>query len=171
MRAVAAVLVLFVCALAATGIAQTGGPDFSGRWRLVEPSPSQLTQETLTVTAPDELLIRQTSRELVIEHPSKPGTHPETGTFEYGSGGFRGELPGSLTPLQGRWGVSYIGTQLMISRSTTYPPDASGARSTVARGSMWRLEAPNRLVIEFGEERAGERPKIATRTYMNATPQ
>jgi hypothetical protein len=28
---------------------------------------------------------------------------------------------------------------------------------------MWRLETPNRLVIEFGEERAGERPKIATR--------
>jgi hypothetical protein len=171
MRAIAAASVLSVCALGATGIAQSNRPDFSGQWRLVQPTPSELAQETLIVVAPDELLIRQTPRELFIEHPSKSGTHPETGTFEYGSGGFIGDLPGSLTPLQGRWGVSYIGTQLMISRSTTYPPDARGARSTVARGSMWRLEAPNRLVIEFGEERAGERPKIATRTYRKVTPQ
>ena len=34
------------------------------------------------------------------------------------------------------------------------------------RGSMWRLETPNRLVIEFGEERPGERPKMATRVYV-----
>ena len=170
MRAVAAVFVL-VCVLAATGVAQTGGPDFSGRWRLVEPTSSQLAQETLTVVAPDELLIRQTSREVVIEHPSRPGTHPETGTFEYGTVGFASGEIGGATPLRGTRSVSYIGTQLMISRSTTYPPDARGARSTVARGSMWRLEAPNRLVIEFGEERAGERPTIATRTYMKVTPQ
>jgi len=36
---------------------------------------------------------------------------------------------------------------------------------------MWRLEAPNRLVIEFGEERAAERPTIARRTYVKVTPQ
>jgi hypothetical protein len=170
MRAMAAASVLSVCARGATGVAQSNRPDFSGRWRLVQPTSSQLTQETLTVGAPDELLIRQTPRELVIEHPSKPGTHPETGTFEYGSGGFVGDLGDSLTPLRGTWGVSYIGTQLMISRSTTYPPDAQGTRSTVARGSLWRLETPSRLVIEFGEERAGERPKIATRIYTRVSP-
>lgn len=170
MRATPAFVVLAFSALAATGIAQTGGPDFSGRWRLVQPTAAQLAQETLTVTAPDELLVKQTRREITIEHPSQPGTHPEAGTSEYGSGGFVGDLGDSLTPLRGTWGVSYIGTQLMISRSTTYPPDARGARSTVARGSMWRLEAPSRLVIEFGEERAGERPTIATRTYTKVTP-
>jgi hypothetical protein len=31
---------------------------------------------------------------------------------------------------------------------------------------MWRLETPNRLVIEFREEREGERPKIVTRVYV-----
>ena len=33
------------------------------------------------------------------------------------------------------------------------------------------LEAPNRLVIEFGEERACERSKTATRTLMKIMPQ
>ena len=172
MRTIAAVSVLSVCALAAIGIAQTGRPDFSGRWRLVAPSAAQLAGETLTVDAPDELLVTQTSRAIIIAHPSKPGTHPEAGTLEYGSGGFVGGSgrSGGLTPLRGTWGVTHIGTQLMISRTTTYPPDERGARDTVARGSMWRLETPTRLVIEFGEERAGERPKIAARTYMKVAP-
>ena len=165
MRAIAAASLLSVCVLEATGLAQIGGPDFSGRWRLVAPTAAQLTNEALTINAPDELLVKQTSFEIIIAHPSKPGTHPEAGTLEYGNSGFVGDS-GSPTPLRGRWSVSYIGTQLMISRSTIYPPDAGGVRGTVARGSMWRLESPNRLVIEFGEERAGERPKIAARAYM-----
>src|SRR5688572_3134372 len=163
MRAAAACLIS-ICALGVTGIAQTARPDFSGRWCLVPPTASQLAHETLTVVAANELLIRQTSRELVVEHPFKSERYPESGTFEYGSGGFVGDS-GGLTPLQGTWGVTYIGTQLMISRTTIYPPDERGARDTVARGSMWRLETPTRLVIEFGEERAGARPKIAIRTY------
>ena len=166
MRATAVASVLSVCALVTAGSAQTGRPDFSGRWRLVPPTASQLAQETLEVTAPDELLVKQTRREITIEHPSQPGTHPEAGTFEYGSVGFvRGDIGGG-TPLRGTRSVTYIGTQLMISRTTIYPPDERGASDTVARGSMWRLETPTRLIIEFGEERAGERPKIATRVYM-----
>jgi hypothetical protein len=169
MQTVASVFVL-VCALAATAIAQTGGPDFSGRWRLVVPAAAQLAKETLKIGAPDELLVKQTSREITIEHPSQPGTHPEAGTFEYGAAGFAsGDINGP-TALRGTRSVTYIGTQLMISRSTTYPPDERGGRDTVARGSMWRLETPTRLVIEFGEERADERPKIATRTYMKVAP-
>jgi hypothetical protein len=31
---------------------------------------------------------------------------------------------------------------------------------------MWRLEAHNRLVIEFSDEHTGRRPKITTRTYV-----
>jgi hypothetical protein len=46
-----------------------------------------------------------------------------------------------------------------------YPPDQSGVSVTIARGSMWRREGDDKLVIEFGEERPGERPKIATRVY------
>jgi hypothetical protein len=114
-------------------------------------------------------VIRQTSRELIVEHPSKPATHPESGTFEYGIGGFVGDS-GRPTPLRATWGVTYIGTQLMISRTTIYPPDERGIRDTVVRGSMWRLEGTTRLVIEFGEERAGERPKIAIRTYTKVAP-
>jgi hypothetical protein len=69
--------------------------------------------------------------------------------------------------LSGRWQL----VELMISRSTTRPPDERGVRTTLTRGSMWRLEAPNSLVIELGEERAGERPTIATRTYVKMAPQ
>jgi hypothetical protein len=170
MRAIAAAAALSLCAFGATARAQTGGPDFSGRWRLVVPTAAQLAAETLTVAAPDELLVKQSSREITIAHPSKPGTHPEAGTLEYGSGGFVADSD-TFPLLRGTWGVTYIGTQLMISRTTTYPPDERGARDTVARGSMWRLDMPTRLVIEFGEERAGERPKIATRTYMKVAPQ
>ena len=65
-----------------------------------------------------------------------------------------------------RWSVMHIGTQLMISRTTTYPPDEQSPRKSVTRGSMWRLETPNRLVIEFAEEYPGERPKMATRAYV-----
>jgi hypothetical protein len=112
------------------------------------------------------LLIRKTPLEIIIEHPSKSGTHPAAGTLKFGSGGFVGDSMGAAAPLRGTWGVTHIGTQLMISRSTTYPPDEHGVRITVARGSMWRLEVPSHLVIEFGEERAGERPKIARRVYV-----
>ena len=139
--------------------------DLSGHWGLVQPTASQLAEETLAVTAATELFITHTPRDITITHSPQPGaTHPETGTFQYGSGGFVGDS-GSATPLRGTWGVSQIGTQLMMSRSTIYPPDKSGTSVTIARGSMWRREGNDTLVIEFGEERPGERPKIATRVY------
>jgi len=140
-------------------------PDFSGRWRLVQPTTAELALDTLTITAADQLVVTDTPREIVITHLGNAGTHPEAGTFEYGSGGFVGGLPGGeLT--NGQWGTTYIGRQLMISRSLIMAPNERGVRATLARGSIWRLEAPDRLVIEFGEERSGERPKIATRVYV-----
>jgi hypothetical protein len=151
--------------------AQSRVLDLSGRWRLVEPTVEQRAVDTLAITSPDQLLITHTAREITIEHPSKPGTHPEAGTFEYGSGGFVGDLPGSVTPLQGTWSVSHIGTQLVISKSATYPPNDRGVRVTIATGSMWRLDSADRLAIEFGEERAGERPKVATRVYVKVASQ
>jgi len=38
------------------------------------------------------------------------------------------------------------------------------------RSSMWRVEAPDRLVIEFGQERTGERLKTATRRHVKQSP-
>ena len=160
---------LAVCAtvilLAVTTVGQSRVPDFSGRWQLVEATAAERAAETLVITSPDELLITHTPRQIAIEHPSKAGTHPEAGMFEYGSGGRIGGLPGRHNTIDERWGVTHIGTQLMISRSSTVPSNEPDARVTLVCGSMWRLEGPDRLVIEFGEERPGERPKIATRVY------
>ena len=39
--------------------------------------------------------------------------------------------------------------QLMVSRSLMLPADECGVRATLARGSIWRPQAPDRLVIEF----------------------
>ena len=58
----------------------------------------------------------------------------------------------------------------MMSRSAEDPPNDRGIRITIARGSMWRLDGRDRLVIEFSEERTGERPKIAIRVYVRVTP-
>lgn len=151
--------------IAAASFAQHSRPDFSGRWRLVEPTGADLADDTLGVHAPDELFITHSPLTITIEHPSQPGTHPEAGTFEYGSGGIVGGLPGRGTSIDERWGVTHMGTQLMISRSMTHPPDERGVRITVTRGSMWRLAGPDQVVIDFSESRSGERPKIATRSY------
>jgi hypothetical protein len=140
--------------------AQNGPPDLSGRWRLVEPTTAERALDTLAVTEPDELLITQTTFAITVEHPSKPGTHPQARTFEYESGGFVQDLGGDRAR-RGTWGVSHIGMQLMISQSTTHPSEL-----TAVHGSMWRLDGGDRLVIEFAEERAGERRKVATRTYV-----
>ena len=152
--------------------AQSRPPDLSGRWRLVEPTAAERAADTLAITAPDELLIKDTPRAITVEHPSKPGTHPEAGEFEYllGASGRIG-LFGRSNSIDETWGVTHIGTQLMISRSTTQPSHDQSVRTTVAHGSMWRLEGPNRLVIEFGEERTGERPRVAVRTYVKVAPQ
>ena len=144
-------------------------PDFSGRWRLVQPTATELALDTLTITPADQLVVTDTRREIVITHSANPGTHPEAGTFQYGSGGFVGGLPGGGAT-NGTWGTTYVGMQLMMSRSLMLPADDRGVRATLARGSIWRLEAPDRLVIEFGEERTGERPKIATRVYVRVPP-
>jgi hypothetical protein len=144
-------------------------PDFSGRWRLVQPTAAELALDTLIITAADQLVVTDTLREIVITHPSNAGTHPEAGTFQYGSGGFVGGLPGGAAT-NGTWGTTYLGLQLMMSRTLMLPADERGVRATLARGSIWRLEAPDRLVIEFGEERTGERPKIATRVYVRVPP-
>jgi hypothetical protein len=144
-------------------------PDFSGRWQLVQPTAAELALDTLTITPAEQLAVTDTPREIVITHLSNPATHPEAGSFAYGSGGFVGGVPGGGVT-NGTWGTTYIGMQLMMSRSLMLPPDERGVRATLARGSIWRLEAPDRLVIEFGEERTGERPKIATRVYVRAGP-
>lgn len=162
---------LAVCAAvvlaAGTALAQDTHLDLTGRWRLVEPTAAERAQDTLPVTSPDELLITQTPLAIIIEHPSKRGSHPEAGVFKYGVGGTVGGVaPGGGAGADSNWGVSQTGTDLMISYSTTDPPDSRGLRVTVAHGSMWRLDGRNRLVIEFGERRTGQRPKIATRVYV-----
>jgi hypothetical protein len=156
--------------IAAALLAQSRPMDLSGRWQLVEPNTAERTLDTLSITSPDQLLITHTPPKIVIEHPSRPGTHPEAGSFTYGVGGTIGGIPGRES-FEESFSVTHIGTQLVISRSTTHRPDEHSARTTVVRGSTWRLEGPNRLAIEFGEERAGERPKIATRVYTKITPQ
>jgi hypothetical protein len=163
------VFVLSALLSGTTTLAQSAPPDLSGRWRLVQPTAAELSAATLTIDAPDELLISQTQRAITIEHPSKPGTHPQAGTFRYGVGGNIGAPLGNTINTHENWGVTHIGTQLMISRSII--PDENGIAIPVTRGSMWRLEAPDRLVIEFGEERPGQRPKIATRVYVKVAGQ
>ncbi len=168
MRQRSPLVVVAVCALSATIIARSSQADFSGRWRLVQPTVAQLAEDTLTIKPPDELLITQTPFAVTVEHPSTPGTHPDARRFEYGEGGMVGGVPGRTT-VRGTWSVSYVGTKLMISESTT-APDARGAQETASHGSMWHLERPNRLVIEFSEQRTGERPKVATRVYVKVAP-
>jgi hypothetical protein len=150
--------------------AQSRVIDFSGHWRLVEPTAAERAGDTLAITSPDQLLITQNPSAIIVEHPSNPGTHPEAGTFTYGEGGRVGGLPGGGNSIDEKWGVTHIGTQLMISRSTTSPPDGHGVRVTPVRGSMWRLDGSDRLIIEFSEERTGNRPKIARRVYVKMAP-
>ena len=156
--------------IAAAPLAQSRPPDLSGLWQRAEPTAAERALDTLVITSPDQLLITHSPHEIVITHPSKPGTHPEAGAFQYGERGVVGGLPGGATTDE-KWGVSHVGTQLMFSHSTIRQLDDRAVRMTLARGSMWRLEAPNRLVIEFSEERTGERPKVATRTYVRTPPQ
>ncbi len=47
--------------------AQSAPPDLSGRWRLVEPAPTERAADTLAIVSPDELLITQTPQ-LMIAH-------------------------------------------------------------------------------------------------------
>ena len=152
--------------IATAPLAQSGPPELSGLWQLAEPTAAERAVDTLEITSPDQLLITGTPTAITVAHPSKPGTHPEAGSFKYGEGGIVGGIPGSGNSTEEKWGVTHIGTQLMISRSTTRLLDDRRVRMTLARGSLWRLEAPNRLVIEFSEERTGERPRVATRTYV-----
>ena len=144
--------------------AQTRPPDLSGRWQLVQPTASERARDTLDIVSPDQLLITQTPLVMTVEHPSTPGTHPQAETVTIGVAGMIGGIPGSGNTTEERWSVTHIGTQLMISRTTINRYEHQPGRS-FTRGSMWRLETPDRLVIEFGEERPGERPKIATRVY------
>jgi hypothetical protein len=123
-----------------------------------------LEPDTLEIAAADEINIIQTKLAITVEHPSKRAAYPVTGTFEFGSGGFVSEPPRSgITPGEGRWGTTFFGTQLMISKSTTTVDN--GVETTVAHGSFWSIDTRGRLVIEFREERSRERPKIATRVY------
>jgi hypothetical protein len=156
--------------IAAAPPAQNQPLDLSGRWQLVEPTSAERALDTLDITSPDELVITQTRRAIIVEHPSKSGTHPEARTFVFGVGGVVGGLPGRGSTIDEQWSVAYTGTQLMITRSTRLLADRAGVPVTLARGSMWRLEPPNRLAIEFSEELTGERPKIAIRVYARMTP-
>lgn len=150
---------LAIVLLATDAGAQSRGTDFSGHWLLVTPDPAE--PDTLQINAPDQLVIRQTSRRITIEHPSRRGSHPAAGIFPFGSGGLAG---GSTTGGAGRWGTTFFGTQLMMSTSTT--SIENGVETTVAYGSFWLLDRQGRLVIEFREERSKERPKIAIRVYV-----
>ena len=154
-----------VVLIVATPAAQDRPPDLSGRWQLVQPTAAERARDTLEIVSPDQLLITQTPLELIVEHPSTPGTHPEAQTVKIGVAGVIGGIPGSGHTTEERWSVTHIGTQLMISRTTINRHEQQPSRS-FTRGSTWRLEGPNRLVIEFGEERPGERPKMATRVYV-----
>ena len=154
--------------IVAAPLAQDRPPDLSGRWQLVEPTAAERASDSLEIVSPEQLLITQTPLAMIVEHPSTPGTHPEAQTYKYGVGGVIGGIPGSGNTNEERWAVTHIGAQLMISRTTTNRRDEDPLRSTVTRGSMWRLETPNRLVIEFSEERTGERPRVAVRTYVRA---
>src|SRR5262245_13449780 len=105
--------------------AQSVQTDFSGRWILDRSRPSGVEPDTLVITEVDELIVRQTQTAITIEHPSKPGSHPAPGVFEFGSGGRVGGLPGTLPPSESRWGSTFFGTQLLMSESTT-SVDADG---------------------------------------------
>ena len=144
--------------------AQSVQTDFSGRWVLDRSRAPGLEPDTLVIAEADELIVKQTQTAITIEHPSRPGTHPAPGVFEFGSGGRTGGLPGTIPPSESRWGTTFFGTQLQMSESTT-SVDANGVATTSAYGSIWLLDKSGRLVIEFREEHSGERPKIATRIY------
>jgi len=158
MRGILSTCTLLVLSAAVNSAAQAKPPDFSGRWVLTD-APSET--ETLAITVPDELAITQIPLAVAIEHPAKPGTHPQSGTFRFVIGGTISS-DGSET----RSGVSWVGYQLIISSSTTSPPDARGVRVTVGYGAIWSLDRDGRLVIEFGENRTGTTPKTATRVYI-----
>src|SRR5687767_12158182 len=123
--------------IAAATRAQSRPPDVSGRWQLVEPTSAERALDTLAINAPDQLLITQTPLAIVIEHPSQPGTHPEAGTYRFGTGGYVGSS-GGTSLLRETWDASFMGTQLLLSRSMTFL-DERGVRSALASGSMWRL--------------------------------
>jgi hypothetical protein len=147
--------------------AQSKPTDFSGRWVVtaLRPHPDEL--DTLSIVAASELLVVQTPQQITIQHPVTQGTHPQAGTFEFGSGGWVGGLPGGRDS-SGTWDTRFAGTQLMISRTTRTA--ANGTREDSATGSIWQLDGNGRLVIEFREERPNERPKIAARVYERASP-
>lgn len=162
-QAIIAICALALLPLDTTTAAQGRLPDFSGRWVLVESSGGIPDgPNTLSISAPDELEITQTPLAITIHHPSKPGTHPTAGTFRFGIGGTVGPRGGS----DSRWDVSWLGSQLIISDSMTFPPDANGARITVAYGSIWSVDPNGRLIIEFAERRTGANSKKATHVYV-----
>jgi hypothetical protein len=163
----ALVSALFLLAAAADG-AQTQLPDFTGRWILVDTPAANAGGGTLNIIAADELAVTQTPLSIIIVHTSKPGTHPAEGAFRFGAGGTVGATIAGAAghPAESRWGVSFVGSQLIISTSMTSPPDAEGVRVTVAYGAIWLLDADGRLVIEFEERRSGAEPKTATRVYV-----
>ena len=145
--------------------------DFSGRWALtVSAIARSAGPDTLDVVAPDELLITQTPLAITIEHPSKAGTHPPAGTFTFGAGGTVGGVPRkasdvSRADFESRWGVSFVGSQLIISQSTT-ASDANGITITEATAATWVLDRDGRLIIELEHRRTGQDTKSTTRIYI-----
>ena len=165
MRPLTAACIIVLVLFARPGGAQSKEINFSGRWVLAASgAASPLEPDTLEISAADEILIIQTKLSITVDHPSKRAAYPAAGTFEFGSGGFVGGLPNSgVNPTQGRWGTTFFGTQLMMSKSTTTADN--GVDTTVAYGSFWSLDERGRLVIEFREEHSRERPKTAVRIY------
>ncbi len=149
--------------IAGVASAQSRETDFSGHWVLVISDRGRSVEpDTLMIDAPDQLLVRQSSQSITVEHPSRRGTHPAAGTFEFGAGGFVGDRIRRAE--QGRWDTTFFGTQMMMSTSTTSV--AKGIETTVAHGSFWLLDQHGRLFIEFREHRSHEHPKVATRVYV-----
>ena len=136
-------------------------PDFSGRWVLAVPAEA-ISRETqsVTVAAAGELIVRQTTTSITVEHP-KPGTHPMAGTHEF-------KLHGVVDKAgeQRRWAVFWFGDQLVVGTGITGAPDADGRQQNFEHSEMWSLDGSGRLVIDCVERQPGARPKRATLTYV-----
>jgi hypothetical protein len=152
---------------------QSQPPDFSGRWMLAAPSSAASSgPDTLDVVAPDELLVAQTPHAITVQHSSKPGTHPAAGTFEFGTGGRVGGIPGRALGIlaaesESRWSVSFVGSQFIISDSTTVRKgDARPVTGVTA--ATWMINGEGRLVINFREQRTGQSSKSATLVYVRS---
>lgn len=138
------------------GLQASQTPNFSGRWVLVSP-PVLARQPLLILDAASELVVTQDARSFTVEHPAKPGSHPQPGTHRFGSSG-------AITSGDGRsWSDTFwFGAELII-ESGTQMPGSAGPRSSW--GEKWALEDDGRLEIRIVAERTGAAKEIVTLVY------